>query len=165
MVWIWAGVGLVAVVIFIASGVGRKPRLELTSPPNFSQPIIVEPIQPSNPAQPPLVTSEQQPPAPVAETLATASTSSAATEAVSVRPAALPSEGPDRIRKIQQALLSAGYNPGPVDGKMGRMTQKAIRDFQEANSLSVDGKVGPKTWAKLAPFLNTESSTTSTESL
>ncbi|HQQ06618.1 MAG TPA: peptidoglycan-binding domain-containing protein, partial [Candidatus Omnitrophota bacterium] len=40
------------------------------------------------------------------------------------------------------------------DGKLGKQTRSAIRDFQKANGLTVDGKVGKKTWAQLEPFLN-----------
>jgi peptidoglycan hydrolase-like protein with peptidoglycan-binding domain len=50
------------------------------------------------------------------------------------------------IKQIQTALTNAGYNPGVIDGKMGRQTREAIRVFQSANNLMVDGKVGKKTW-------------------
>jgi peptidoglycan hydrolase-like protein with peptidoglycan-binding domain len=39
-----------------------------------------------------------------------------------------------------------------VDGKMGKQTRKAVRDFQRANGLVVDGKVGKKTWSLLEPY-------------
>ena len=48
-------------------------------------------------------------------------------------------------KEIQTALKNAGYYIGEIDGKIGRLTTKAIEDFQEANGLGVDGKVGPKT--------------------
>ncbi|MDD5347220.1 MAG: peptidoglycan-binding domain-containing protein [Candidatus Omnitrophica bacterium] len=57
------------------------------------------------------------------------------------------------IRQIQTALRNAGFDPGSIDGKMGRMTRSAVRDFQKANGLSVDGKVGKKTWAVLSLYL------------
>jgi len=57
------------------------------------------------------------------------------------------------VKQIQTALLSAGYNPGPLDGKTGRQTQDAIKAFQQANGLKADGKVGKKTWAVLEPYL------------
>jgi len=41
-----------------------------------------------------------------------------------------------------------------VDGKAGRMTKKAIEEFQRANNLQVDGRIGPKTWGVLAAYLN-----------
>ena len=57
------------------------------------------------------------------------------------------------IRQIQSALTNAGYDPGSVDGKMGRKTKDAIRAFQRANNLPVDGKVGKKTWQALKEYL------------
>ncbi|MCM8792550.1 MAG: peptidoglycan-binding protein, partial [Candidatus Omnitrophica bacterium] len=45
------------------------------------------------------------------------------------------------VRQIQIALKNAGYNPGEIDGKMGKQTRQAIRAFQKANGLVVDGKV------------------------
>ncbi|MCG8430672.1 MAG: peptidoglycan-binding protein [Candidatus Omnitrophica bacterium] len=56
-------------------------------------------------------------------------------------------------KDIQMALLSAGFNPGIIDGKMGKKTRRAVRAFQKANGLKVDGKVGPRTWAVLGPYL------------
>ncbi|EKV29468.1 hypothetical protein C882_0290 [Caenispirillum salinarum AK4] len=40
---------------------------------------------------------------------------------------------------IQRALSAAGYNPGPIDGIMGRGTRSAIQAFQRDNNLSVTG--------------------------
>lgn len=54
-----------------------------------------------------------------------------------------------RIRQIQQQLHDKGENPGPVDGLFGRLTDASVRRFQAANGLTVDGLVGPKTWAVL----------------
>jgi peptidoglycan hydrolase-like protein with peptidoglycan-binding domain len=58
------------------------------------------------------------------------------------------------IKLIQQALKGAGYNPGSVDGKMGRQTREAIRAFQKANGLKADGKVGKETWSILRKHLD-----------
>ena len=56
-------------------------------------------------------------------------------------------------RQIQAALKNAGYYQGVIDGKIGRQSRQAIRDFQKANNLSVDGKVGKKTWVALKEYL------------
>ena len=56
-------------------------------------------------------------------------------------------------REIQTALKNAGYYIGEIDGKIGRITKKAIEDFQEANGLGVDGKVGLQTWSILSKYL------------
>jgi peptidoglycan hydrolase-like protein with peptidoglycan-binding domain len=60
------------------------------------------------------------------------------------------SEGdPVLIEELQQALTKAGYDPGPADGTFGRRTEAAVIAFQEANGLSVDGRVGPETASAL----------------
>lgn len=56
--------------------------------------------------------------------------------------------------EVQQSLKNAGIYTGKVDGVAGPRTKKAIRDFQSQNSLNSDGRVGPQTWAKLAPYLH-----------
>lgn len=43
---------------------------------------------------------------------------------------------PDLIRRVQQALVNAGYKPGPVDGISGPRTLAAIKDFQQDNNLA-----------------------------
>ena len=58
-----------------------------------------------------------------------------------------------KTKDIQTALRNAGYDPGPIDGRMGRNTKEAIRVFQKSNNLSVDGRVGKKTWALLQEYL------------
>jgi len=57
------------------------------------------------------------------------------------------------VKHIQLALKNAGYNPGPVDGRMGRQTKDAIRAFQKANNLPADGRVGRHTWDLLKEYL------------
>ncbi|MDD5072950.1 MAG: peptidoglycan-binding domain-containing protein [Candidatus Omnitrophica bacterium] len=56
-------------------------------------------------------------------------------------------------RQIQAALKNAGYDPGAIDGKLGAKSKKAIKEFQSANGLKADGKVGAKTWAKLSTYI------------
>jgi len=52
-------------------------------------------------------------------------------------------------KDVQVALKNAGFYKGPIDGKLGRKTERAIIDFQKSNRLVVDGIIGKKTWAKL----------------
>jgi murein L,D-transpeptidase YcbB/YkuD len=61
-------------------------------------------------------------------------------------------------KDIQIALINAGFDPGTPDGKLGRKTRQAIRDFQKANGLDADGKVGKKTWVVLSPYLQNPAS-------
>lgn len=58
------------------------------------------------------------------------------------------------VRQIQQLLAVAGYDPGPVDGVYGPMTETAVAEFQkDYGRLTVDGKVGPNTRDALAAYL------------
>jgi hypothetical protein len=59
------------------------------------------------------------------------------------------------IRELQQALTSAGFDPGPADGTYGQRTEAAVVAFQQANGLSVDGRVGPETAEALNQALAT----------
>ena len=43
---------------------------------------------------------------------------------------------PDVVRKLQSALRSAGYNPGAIDGILGRSTMAAVNAYQKANGLA-----------------------------
>jgi len=54
-------------------------------------------------------------------------------------------------KEIQLALLKAGFSVGPAgaDGVLGRATISAIRAFQTARHLGVDGVVGDETLAVL----------------
>jgi len=49
------------------------------------------------------------------------------------------------IEQIQQALLDRNFDPHGVDGKMGKNTVQATKDFQHSVGLYVDGVAGPLT--------------------
>ncbi|WP_062049218.1 N-acetylmuramoyl-L-alanine amidase [Bacillus sp. JCM 19034] len=54
------------------------------------------------------------------------------------------------ITRVLQALLYIkGFNPGPFDGIYGSGTEKAVREFQRSQQITVDGIVGPQTWGRL----------------
>ena len=74
----------------------------------------------------------------------------------------LPPSGPytPSAKEIQLALKNAGLYAGLIDGKIGPMTKKAIEEFQKANNLKADGKVGLKTWAALSSYLTQPTETT-----
>ena len=61
-------------------------------------------------------------------------------------PAPVPPEpSPERIEQVkalQRQLSWLGFEPGTVDGRYGPITTGAVRRFQEANDLAVDGVVG-----------------------
>jgi len=58
-----------------------------------------------------------------------------------------------KAKQIQLALKNAGYYSGAIDGKIGKVTKDAIKAFQRANNLIVDGKMGKKTWELLRKYL------------
>ena len=53
------------------------------------------------------------------------------------------------VRIAQSICYGTGHNPGGIDGIFGSDTTKAVKSFQKAKKLDQDGKVGPKTWAKM----------------
>ena len=59
------------------------------------------------------------------------------------------STGPD-VRRLQVVfVMMKEMNPSDIDGNFGPKTLELVKDFQQANSLTVDGVVGPLTWAAL----------------
>jgi peptidoglycan hydrolase-like protein with peptidoglycan-binding domain len=42
---------------------------------------------------------------------------------------------PDEIRELQGKLTAAGFNPGAIDGVVGRQTRSAVRNYAQARSL------------------------------
>lgn len=73
----------------------------------------------------------------------------------------------DDVKQMQKVLKQLGYDLGTfgdnadgIDGRFGKVTQAAVKAFQEANGLTVDGIVGPNTLKALeaaaAEFNKTE---------
>ena len=60
----------------------------------------------------------------------------------------------DDVGELQTALNKLGYNCGEVDGDFGKQTEAAVKAFQLAHELEVDGKVGPATLARIKEDLN-----------
>ena len=59
-----------------------------------------------------------------------------------------------RVKTLQQALDALGYTVGKIDGSFGSGTYAAVRAFQKASSLTVDGKAGKKTLQKLETYFD-----------
>lgn len=43
--------------------------------------------------------------------------------------------------RVQQQLAQSGYYHGPIDGVVGEETRRAIRSYERANGLHVDGRI------------------------
>ena len=57
--------------------------------------------------------------------------------------------GSEAVRSVQRRLKELGYYKGSADGDFGPATEEAVKNFQRANGLTADGKVGEKTLSKL----------------
>ena len=51
----------------------------------------------------------------------------------------------DRVKTLQQSLITLGYLSGKADGVFGKQTQKAVKSFQRSMKLTSDGVAGKKT--------------------
>ena len=57
------------------------------------------------------------------------------------------------VYALQSALKERGYDPGQLDGIFGKKTERAVKRFQKAQGLTVDGIAGKRTFAALGlPF-------------
>jgi len=54
-----------------------------------------------------------------------------------------------RIAQIQNALISFGYDPGVIDGRLGKNTRRAIKEFQVDKGISPTGKIDSRTYFEL----------------
>ena len=70
-----------------------------------------------------------------------------------IKEADLVANGEINIETVHVILLEAGFDPGKIDGKMGPKTKLALEEFQEANGLKSDGKIGQITFQKLIEYL------------
>jgi peptidoglycan hydrolase-like protein with peptidoglycan-binding domain len=64
-------------------------------------------------------------------------------------PVLRPGASGEVVRQLQQALKALGYDPGAVDGQFGSRTEAAVRAFQSAQGIDVDGIVGDVTWLNI----------------
>jgi len=100
-----------------------------TAPPVAApQPVAAAPTEPSPPvmvaAAQPTVLPDTQPAAPAPEP---APSSTAAPAAAVAAPEPLRGE---EVREVQKRLQGFGFNPGPADGVVGRMTMAAAMNYQ-----------------------------------
>jgi peptidoglycan hydrolase-like protein with peptidoglycan-binding domain len=55
----------------------------------------------------------------------------------------------DRVKAIQEALKTKGFDPGAADGVVGPKTNQALREFQKSNNLQATGRIDEKTASAL----------------
>ena len=53
------------------------------------------------------------------------------------------------VRQAQEKLMSEGFNPGAVDGRLGQQTRQGLKDFQQSRGLEPSGQLDPQTIAAL----------------
>lgn len=55
------------------------------------------------------------------------------------------------VKSLQTLLIANNFSCGGygADGDFGNATYTAVRNFQSARGLSIDGEVGPRTWSRL----------------
>ena len=89
-------------------------------------------------------------PAPAAPTTTTQTSTKKDDEAVVFPVLKKGSTGP-AVKAMQILLIGYGYSCGKYkdDGDFGADTEKAVRKYQQANSMTVDGKAGPDTLGRL----------------
>jgi peptidoglycan hydrolase-like protein with peptidoglycan-binding domain len=64
----------------------------------------------------------------------------------------------DLVRDAQVALRDAGFDPGEIDGVMGRKTRAALREFQASQGLPQTGRLDETTRRELLSAHMPESS-------
>jgi peptidoglycan hydrolase-like protein with peptidoglycan-binding domain len=55
-----------------------------------------------------------------------------------------------QISQAQTALQAAGFDPGPVDGRLGPKTRAALRSYQHAHNLHPTGTLDRETRKSLS---------------
>ena len=130
-----AAAGVAAASVFVAAPL--VPQVPSTA-------AEVAPVQ--APAPSPVVTAAVLPPAPEpppSPQVAPSSDPIAAAPAAMPEPAAAPPPAlaRDDIKEIQTRLLSFGFNPGPLDGEVGRMTVGAVMNYQQQRGRAQTGQL------------------------
>ena len=167
--WWIAGAVAGIVLISIGYGMGRRASASLpnasgsVTPAGAPLPTLqIEPIQPHEELKAmSTAPSTSEPAAPSGTPEPSGSAAPVLTPPSTTVPVV---EDSARVREIQRALKVAGFDPGPVDGHLGQRTKTAVRDFQLAQGLQPDGKVGPRTWSKLETYLKKEAASSTTAS-
>lgn len=89
-------------------------------------------------------------------------TSTASSASSTARTYLMKGDKGDAVKELQNNLNTLGFSCGTVDGIFGDATDKAVRAFQSAYGLTVDGKYGNNSKAKMTEVINAKNSTSST---
>ena len=54
---------------------------------------------------------------------------------------AVPNLDRDSARIVQHALQNKGFDPGPIDGRVGPRTRQAVRNFQYRYGMKASGEI------------------------
>ncbi len=65
---------------------------------------------------------------------------------------AVPNLDQEAIKKVQDALKSKGFDPGPIDGVVGPRTREAVRRFQDSYGIKADGQIDNQTLYALGQY-------------
>jgi peptidoglycan hydrolase-like protein with peptidoglycan-binding domain len=58
------------------------------------------------------------------------------------------------VRRAQKRMSLVGFEVGGVDGRYGPKTEAAVKKVQQQFNITVDGVVGPQTWAVIDALEN-----------
>ena len=158
--WIIIGVCGVLAVGGIIAALPKGPGEDSKPSPtqvifNTLAPTAIPTVRPTSvPTQAPVVTAKPQVTAtllPIVTPIPTIQIVTVAPATPTVTPPSLQFgfTGSDEVRALQRRLKELGWYKGSVDGDFGQATLEAVKAFQKANRLMVDGKAGKKTLEKL----------------
>jgi lipoprotein-anchoring transpeptidase ErfK/SrfK len=108
--------------------------------PEGQPPAAPKPAAQTPAAPPPVVPAAPSAPSPLAQAVNAAAFDPAATT---------PQAKQAYLTRAQVLLDRAHFSPGVIDGQEGSNLTNAIRAFQEARRLTVDGKLSPAVWDAL----------------
>ena len=60
-----------------------------------------------------------------------------------------PVRAPGVVALVQQTLRAEGYDPGPINGKLGPQTVEAVKQAQKDRELEANGRLDRRTIAAL----------------
>lgn len=142
------GTGAIAVGVLVGYLVNGPPQRPLV-------PRVVADTSSAAPSADRVQTGTTAAPAPAAPPPAAAAPAApdpsvAAAAPAAPDPSAAAAQMPTaEVREVQSRLRAMGFNPGPVDGSVGPLTENAAKQYQRARGLEVTGAVDRNLLAQL----------------